>query len=133
MQNDIVKCRIPIVAMSRPPARPDIHLDVSRFRGVVVELYDRPPKIRSAFNAAETRMQNFDRHAVRRFQFVPQQPLMLPHRLQQIFRRALQILPQQRHDARIDAPTRVEARKNWRHTIDLRRCLSEVKPEPRAE
>jgi hypothetical protein len=71
-------------------------------------LNDGPAKIGTTLDAAKARMKNAHGLAIRSFQFIPQEPLMLPNCLQQVFGRAFQIFVEQWDHAASHTPFRIK-------------------------
>src|SRR5690606_8676217 len=92
MQNDILKRRIAVVAVSAPAAAAQVHLDVARTRRVLAHLHQGVAKIRSAFKICKTGMKHTDGSTVQSFQLLALEALMLPDALQQTFGWRLAVL-----------------------------------------
>ncbi len=79
------------MAVRVPAVRAQVHLHVSRPGRLVPDLHHRPPKIRPSLDAAKAGMKHANRLAVQSLELIAQQPLVLPHRLQQPLRRRIVI------------------------------------------
>ena len=129
MENDLLESRIVMMAMRAPAARANVDFDISALRRTVAELQNRPAKVGSAFYTSEAGMKNSDTFAVQSFEFVAQQPLVLPDGLEKMLGRRLIIFAQEANGATADPPVGVEAVKDRSHLALLLRTLCcNVKP-----
>jgi hypothetical protein len=85
VQQDIFEIRIAVVAVDTPAVRPQINFHVAGARGIIADLQDRAAKVRAAFEIGKAGMKYADAFSVRRFQFSPAQPLVLPDGLHEPF------------------------------------------------
>ena len=114
MQNDIGKSRIAMVLMGLPILPFPINFNVTRSRLLLADLDDRAAKIRPGLMIPEPRMQHAQGPAIHRLQLIALEPLMVPDRLQQAFRRMRSAALAQK-EARfiLRAPFRI---KTWTET-----------------
>lgn len=103
--------------MSAPAVRVQVHFDVARNRRGVAELDNRAAKVRAAFAIQKTRMKNADRITVQAPELIAQEALVLPDRLEQIFRRRIGVVAQDRHRAAAEPPLRVEILGHGEHRL----------------
>ena len=128
MKNDVFEGRILVVAVGSPTRVVEVHLDVAGFRGGRVELDDRGAKIRSALDAAETRMKHADGLAVQGAHLIAAEPLMLPDCLEEFFRGRLLAFAQGGDGCVISPPVGVEVGGDGLHEeLLLRRRSRKVK------
>ena len=109
VQDDIFESRIAIVSVRPPAARMQVHFHVARHRRIVAELQHRAAKIGSAFAIGKPRMKHRDASAVQGFESLSKQTLMQPDGLEQTFGRRIGDFVQQRDNAVVPSPLRVEA------------------------
>jgi len=103
------------MAVRMPAARMQIDFHVPTPRGFVPQLHERIPKIRAAFQAHETWVQDAHGQAVQSGELIPQQTLVLPHGLQQAFGRRILAVAQERDGPASDAELGVKAGRNAGH------------------
>jgi hypothetical protein len=129
VQQDIFKIRIAVMTVGMPAGGAQVNFHVAGTRRGVAELNDRAAKIRSAFDADKTGMQNADGSAIGRLEPVALQPLMAPDGLEQAFRRRIIFVAQDISRAKTRAPVGVKIVSGRRHCgLLLRPRLSKVKP-----
>ena len=95
--------------MRPPAASAKVNFHISGHRWRVTNLNDRPAKIRSALEAAESRMKHANGLPVQRLELRTLQALMLPDGLEQSLRRQIGRVPEAGHRSMAPAPLRVEA------------------------
>ena len=118
MQQDIFELWVAVVTMGVPAARPQIHLHVAGTRRGVADLNDRAAKIRPAFDADKTGMQNPDGFAIGGLEPVALQPLVAPDGLEQALRRRFIFIVQDGRRAKVRAPVGVKI-VSWRRHCGL--------------
>ena len=129
VQQDVLKRGIAVVTVGAPAAGAQVNLHIAGTRRGVANLNDRAAKIRPAFDADETGMQNPNGSAVGRLEPVALQPLMTPDGLEQAFRRRGIFVAQDVQPVCARAPVGVKIIGRQRHCgLLLRLCLSKVKP-----
>jgi hypothetical protein len=129
VQQDILKRGIAVVTVGAPAAGAQINLHIARTRRGIADLNDRAAKIRPAFDADKTRMQNPNGSAVGRLEPVALQPLVAPDGLEQAFRRRIIFVAQNKRRAKARAPVGVKIVSGRKHCgLLLRPRLSKVKP-----
>jgi hypothetical protein len=129
MQQHIFKIRIAVVTVGAPAANAQVNFHIAGTWRGVTDLNDRAAKIRPAFNADKTGMQNPDGSAIGRLEPVALQPLVAPDGLEQAFRRRRIFIVQDVRRAEARAPVGVKIFSWRRHCgLLLRRRLSKVKP-----
>ena len=87
MKNDVFVAGILVVAVGAPAAGLQIDLHIAGNRWFIFKLEDGAAKIRSAFGAGKTGMEDAEIPAIGRLQLIAPNPLVLPDGLQQFFRR----------------------------------------------
>jgi hypothetical protein len=70
VQNDVLKGRVTIVAVSPPAAGAQIHFNVARARGVISKLHHGTAEIGPAFEIMESGMKNPHRDAVQSLELI---------------------------------------------------------------
>ena len=129
MQQHIFKIRIAVVTVGAPAAGAQVNFHVTGARRGVADLNDRAAKIRPAFDADKTGMQNPDESAIGRLEAVALQPLVAPDGLEQAFRRRRIFIVQDVRRAEARAPVGVKIFSGRRHCgLLLLPRLSKVKP-----
>jgi hypothetical protein len=129
VQQDVLKRGIAVVTMGVPAAGAQVNFHITGTRRGIANLDDRAAKIRPAFNADKTGMQNPDEFAVGVLEPVALQPLVAPDGLEQAFRRGIIFIVQDMHRANARAPVGVKIVSGRRHCgLLLRLRLSKVKP-----
>ena len=129
MQQDVLKRGVAVVTVGTPAGAAQVNFHIAGTGRGVADLYDRAAKIRPAFNADKTGMQNADGSAIGDPELVALQPLVAPDGLQQAFRRRSIFVAQGKRRARARAPVGVKIVRRRRHYgLLLRRRLSKVKP-----
>jgi hypothetical protein len=129
VQQDVLKRGVAVVTVGVPAAGAQVNLHIAGTRRGVTDLNDRAAKIRSAFNADKTGMQNPDGSAIGRLEPVALQPLVAPDGLEQAFRRRRIFVAQDIRQAEARAPVGVKIFSRRRHCgLLLRPRLSKVKP-----
>jgi hypothetical protein len=129
VQQDIFEFRVAVVTVGAPAARAQVNLHITGTWYGIANLNDRTAKIRSAFNADKTGMQNPDESAIGRLEAVALQPLVAPDGLEQAFRRRSIFIVQDLRRAQTRAPVGVKIFSRRRHCgLLLRPRLSKVKP-----
>jgi hypothetical protein len=101
-----------------PAAGSNVHFHIPAKGRIAAHLHDGVTEIRSALDAAKTRMKNAQGLTVQGLELVAPQALVLPDGLQQPFGRRFAILVQDRRHAAADAPLRIKT--GWdrrRHAI----------------
>ena len=91
MKQDILEIFIPVMSMRPPAAGMQINFHVARAWNVAADLQKSVTKIRAAFEAGESGMNDADVFPVRSFKRVAAKPLMQPDRLKQAFGREMLI------------------------------------------
>jgi hypothetical protein len=128
MQQDILKIRIAVVTVGVPAGSAQVNFHVAGTRRGAADLNDRAAKIRPAFDADKSGMQNADGSAIGRLEPVTLQPLMAPDGLEQAFRRRIIFVAQDISRAKARAPVGVKIFSGQRHCgLLLRPRLSKVK------
>jgi hypothetical protein len=129
VQQDVLKRGIAVVAVGVPAAGAQVNFHVAGTRRGVADLNDRAAKIRPAFDADKTGVQNPDGSAIGGLELVALQPLVAPDGLEQAFRRRIIFIVQDMHRAKARAPVGVKIVSGRRHYgLLLRLRLSKVKP-----
>ena len=129
VQQDVLELRIAVVTVGAPAADAQVNLHVTGTRRGVANLNDRAAKIRPAFDADKTGMQNPDESAIGRLEAVALQPLVAPDGLEQAFRRRSIFIVQDLRRAQTRAPVGVKIFSRRRHCgLLLRRWRGKVKP-----
>jgi len=112
-----------------PAGGAQVNLHVAGTWRGVADLNDRAAKIRPAFDADKTGMQNPDGSAIGSLEPVALQPLVAPDGLEQAFRRRSIFVAQDMRRAEARAPVGVKILSWRRHCgLLLRPRLSKVKP-----
>ena len=115
--------------VSTPAANAQVNFHVAGTRRGVADLNDRAAKIRPAFDADKTGMQNPDGFSIGSLELVALQPLVVPDGLEQAFRRRSIFVAQDMRRAEARAPVGVKIFNGRRHCgLLLRLRLSKVKP-----
>jgi hypothetical protein len=129
VQQDIFEIRIAVVTVGAPAGGAQVNFHVAGTRRGVADLNDRAAKIRPAFDADKTGMQNADGFAIGGLEPVALQPLVAPDGLEQAFRRRIIFVAQDMRRAKARAPVGVKIFSGRRHCgLLLRPRLSKVKP-----
>jgi hypothetical protein len=129
MEQDVFELRVAVVTMSAPAGGAQVDLHIAGTRRGVADLNDRAAKIRPAFDADKTGMQNPDGFAVGGLEPVALQPLVAPDGLEQAFRRRFIFIVQDLRQVEARAPVGVKIFSGRRHCgLLLRLRLSKVKP-----
>jgi hypothetical protein len=129
VQQDIFKIRVAVVTVGAPAGGAQVNFHIAGARRGIANLNDRAAKIRPAFDADKTGMQNPDGSAIGSLEPVALQPLVAPDGLEQAFRRRIIFLAQGKRRARARAPVGVKIVSRRRHCgLLLRLRLSKVKP-----
>ena len=115
VQNNILERGIAIMSVRTPTGRSKIDFHIAGLRIRVADLDHGTLEIRTTFAAEKSRMQNSDGTSIGHSEFVPQQTLMLPDRLQQAFRRDFVVFVKEQGRAIVQPPLRVEIVWNWKH------------------
>ena len=115
VQDDILEGGVAVMPMCAPAAGTEVNLDVTGLRRALTELDDGAAEIRTAFDAAETRMKDTDRLTVQGCELIAKQSLVLPDGLQKAFGRRVPVFPQDRNDAGAHAPLGIKAGQDRRH------------------
>ena len=87
MQNDITKGGISVVTMGAPTGGLQIDFNIAIANAFVPDLDDRALEIRPGFVIFKAGVKNSHGLTVQGYEFVAQEALMLPDRLEQLFRR----------------------------------------------
>ena len=128
VQQDVLKRGIAVVTVGAPAGGAQVNLHVAGTWRGVADLNDRAAKIRPAFDADKTGMQNPDGFAVGGLKPVALQPLVAPDGLEQAFRRRFNFIVQDLRQAEARAPVGVKIVSGRRHCgLLLRPRLSKVK------
>ena len=129
MEQDVLKRGIAVVAVGVPAAGAQVNFHIAGTGRGVADLKDRAAKIRPAFDADKTGMQNPDGFSIGGLEPFALQPLVAPDGLEQAFRRRIIFIVQNMHRAKARAPAGVKIVSGRRHCgLLLRRWLSKVKP-----
>ena len=129
VQQDILKRGVAVVTVGAPAAGAQVNFHVTGARRGVADLNDRAAKIRPAFDADKTGMQNPDGSAIGRLEPVALQPLVAPDGLEQAFRRRIIFVAQDIPRAATQAPVGVNIFGQREHSpLLLRPPFSKVKP-----
>ena len=129
VQQDIFELRVAVVTMGAPAGGAQVNFHVAGTRRGVADLNDRAAKIRPAFDADKTGVQNADGSAIGSLKPVALQPLVAPDGLEQAFRRRIIFVAQDISRAKARAPVGVKIFSGRRHCgLLLRLRLSKVKP-----
>jgi hypothetical protein len=129
MEQDVLKRGIAVVTMGAPAAGTQVNLHIAGTRRGVADLNHRAAKIRPAFDADKTGVQNADGSAIGSLKPVALQPLVAPDGLEQAFRRRIIFVVQNLCQAKARAPVGVKIFSGRRHCgLLLRPRLSKVKP-----
>jgi hypothetical protein len=128
VQQDILKIRIAVVTVGVPAGSAQVNFHVTGTRRGVADLNHRAAKIRPAFDADKTGVQNADGSAIGSLKPVALQPLVAPDGLEQAFRRRIIFVAQDISRAKARAPVGVKIFSGQRHCgLLLRSRLSKVK------
>ena len=128
MKQDIFKIRVAVVTVGAPAADAQVNFHVTGTRRGIADLNDRAAKIRPAFDADKTRMQNANGFSIGGLEPVASQPLVVPDGLEQAFRRRIVFVAQDVSRAQARAPAGVKIFRWRRHCgLLLRLRLSKVK------
>jgi hypothetical protein len=129
VQQDVLKCGIAVVTVGTPAGGAQVNFHVAGTRRSVAKLNNRAAKIRPAFDADKTGMQNPDGSAIGGLKPVALQPLVAPDGLEQAFRRRIFFIVQDLPRAGARAPVGVKIFSGRRHCgLLLLPRLSKVKP-----
>ena len=129
VQQDVLKRGIAVVTVGAPAAGAQVNFHVAGTGRGVTDLNDRAAKIRPAFNADKTGMQNPDGSAIGGLEPVALQSLVAPDGLEQAFRRGIIFIVQDLPRAGTRAPVGIKIFSGRRHCgLLLRPRLSKVKP-----
>lgn len=107
MQHHVSERRIRIVAVGLPVHRSQIDLNIPLNRRRVANLNYRSAKIRACFVIPKSRMQDTNAFAIESDQAIPQETLMKPSRLKQVFRRRVGTFEERKLPRRLLTPFRV--------------------------
>ncbi len=128
MQQHVFKIQVAVVTVGAPASGAQVNFHVAGTRRGGADLDDRAAKIRPAFNADKTGMQNADGPAIGGLEPVALQPLVAPDGLEQAFRRRIIFVAQDICHAEARAPVGVKIFSRRRHCgLLLRLRLSKVK------
>ncbi len=128
MQQHVFKIQVAVVTVGAPASGAQVNFHVAGTRRGGADLDDRAAKIRPAFNADKTGMQNADGPAIGGLEPVALQPLVAPDGLEQAFRRRIIFVAQDIPRAKARAPAGVKIFRRRRHCgLLLRLRLSKVK------
>jgi hypothetical protein len=83
VKQDVLEIQVAVVTVRVPAAGAQINFHVAGTRRAVADLNDCAPKIRPAFDAGKTGMQNANGFSIRSFELVAAQALMPPNGLEQ--------------------------------------------------
>jgi hypothetical protein len=83
VKQDVLEIPVAVVTVCAPAAGAKVNFHVAGTRRTVADLNDRAPKIRPAFDAGKTGMQNANGSSIRSFELVAAQALMPPNGLEQ--------------------------------------------------
>ena len=108
VKQDIFKIRVAVVTVGAPAADAQVNLHVAGTRRGVADLNDRAAKIRPAFDADKTGMQNTNGFSIGGLEPVALQPLMAPDGLEQAFRWRIIFVAQDIPHAQARAPVGVK-------------------------
>jgi hypothetical protein len=108
VKQDIFKIRVAVVTVSAPAADAQVNFHVTGTRRGVADLNDRAAKIRPAFDADKTGMQNANGFSIGGLEPVASQPLVVPDGLEQVFRRRIIFVAQDIPRAKARAPVGVK-------------------------
>jgi hypothetical protein len=128
VQQDIFKIRVAVVTVGAPAGGAQVNFHVAGTRRGVADLNDRAAKIRPAFDADKTGMQNPDGSAIGSLEPVALQPLVAPDGLEQAFRRRIIFVAQDKRRAGASASRRKNFQRRRHCGLLLRLRLSKVKP-----
>jgi hypothetical protein len=129
VQQDILKIRVAVVTVGAPAADAQVNFHIAGTGCGVADLNDRAAKIRPAFDADKTGVQNPNGSAIGSLKPVALQPLVAPDGLEQAFRRRIIFVAQDISHAKARAPVGVKIFSRRRHCgLLLRLRLSKVKP-----
>jgi hypothetical protein len=129
MEQDVFELRVAVVTVGAPAGGAQVNFHITGTRRGVADLNDRAAKIRPAFDADKTGMQNPDGFTVGRLEPVALQPLVAPDGLEQALRRRMIFVVQDMRRAQARAPVGVKIFSGRRHYgLLLRPRLSKVKP-----
>jgi len=117
------------MSVGTPAAHGQVDFHIAGTGCGITDLNDRIAKIRPAFNAHKTGMQNADGPAISGVELVTAQALVAPDGLQQTFRRRTVFIAQDAGCRQAGTPSGVKIIDQRRHCgLLLRRSLSKVKP-----
>ena len=129
VKQDVLEIQVAVVTVRAPAAGAKVNFHVAGTRRTVADLNDCAPKIRPAFDADETGVENADRDSAGGFQLVALEPLMLPGGLKQAFGRQVVFIAQNIGRDVTAAPGRIEIFRRRKHFPDfLRPKRDKVKP-----
>jgi hypothetical protein len=129
LEQDVLKRGIAVVTVGAPAAGAQINFHVTGTRRGVADLNDRAAKIRPAFDADKTGVQNPNGSAIGSLKPVALQPLVAPDGLEQAFRRRVIFVAQDIPGVKARAPVGVKIFGRRGHCgLFLRLRLSKVKP-----
>ena len=129
MQQDILKIRVAVVTVGAPAADAQVNFHIAGTGCGVADLNDRAAKIRPAFDADKTGVQNPNGSAIGSLKPVALQPLVAPDGLEQAFRRRRIFVAQGIRQAQVRTPIGVKIVSRRRHCgLLLRLRLNKVKP-----
>jgi hypothetical protein len=129
VKQDIFKIRVAVVTVGAPAANAQVNFHVTGTRRGVADLNDRAAKIRPAFDADKTGMQNANGFSIGGLEPVTLQPLVAPDGLEQAFRRRIIFVAQDIPRTKARAPVGVKIFRRRKHCgLLLRRWHGKVKP-----
>jgi hypothetical protein len=124
-----LKTFIPVVAVCAPIICMQINFHVAGTRRGVADRQNGVAKIRAAFDADESGVEDADNFSVQGFQRVAFKALVPPNRLKQAFGRQAVFVAQNIGRDKLGPPRGVEIFKRRKHGLNfLRRIFVKVKP-----
>src|SRR5271157_12680 len=131
MQNHVGKSRIAMVLMGLPILPFPINFNVTRARLLLADLDDGAAKIWPGLMIPKPRMEHAQGPAIDRLQLIALEPLMVPDRLQQAFRRmGAAAFAQKEARFILRAPFRI---KTWTETGHVQRFSGGPPPKSRRD
>ena len=129
VQQDVLKRGIAVVTVGAPAAGAQVNFHIAGTRHGIANLNDRVTKIRPAFDADKTGMQNANGPSIGGPEPVAAEALMAPDGLQEAFGRRILFVAQDVPRSIRHSPAGVKIFKQRRHGgLLLRRWRGKVKP-----
>ena len=118
VKQDVLEIRVAVVTVGVPTADAQVNFHITGTRRIVANLNDGAAKIRPAFDAGKTGMQNVNSFSIRSFEPVTAQALMPPNGLEQTLGWYIVCIAQKICRAGRFAPNGIKIFK-WRRHLEI--------------